>query len=356
MKAFFHVVATSCLLLWSTAATSASIDAESAPSTSNDPAVGVVVNDGNASSDDSDRGSLGNARPSSQDADSLPLMSSSNSGTGSDDGTGNHNEETNASSGSHPRGSTMRHSTNYYDNNQNNDHQRGETNYDDEKTYLDLFGERAKELLTLHVVPSTDAECGWSWRTGRCEPYCVCGFHFLPGDYHLGRACRLRRLTRGENIAEETGEEASLQEAWQKVWRVNTQQGTKEEMPAEVLLGEGAATMCTPPPDSRYALILRQITAHLPSSKKMLHHYQKLKNATVNAAKMTKFKACVRLKESVQERARVRNQLVVLTRKGSVLLRWVCGAMSEDGNNTTIEEDPPEASPNGADMHSENVD
>ena len=63
---------------------------------------------------------------------------------------------------------------------------------DDEATLLDLFGEAAKELLTKHVIPPTDAQCRWDWRHLRCEPYCDCAFSPLYGDYSLGRACRMR--------------------------------------------------------------------------------------------------------------------------------------------------------------------
>ena len=73
-------------------------------------------------------------------------------------------------------------------------------NSDMEKTYLDLFGESAKEFLTQKapeklkkVFPATDEECSWDWRYIRCEPYCECSFQpKLPGDFHLGRACRKR--------------------------------------------------------------------------------------------------------------------------------------------------------------------
>jgi hypothetical protein len=69
-----------------------------------------------------------------------------------------------------------------------------------DKTYLDLFGESAKEFLTQKapeklktVFPDTDDECRWDWRYLRCEPYCECSFRpKLPGDFHLGRACRRR--------------------------------------------------------------------------------------------------------------------------------------------------------------------
>ena len=63
---------------------------------------------------------------------------------------------------------------------------------DDEATLLDLFGEAAKELLTKHIVPPTDAQCRWDWRHLRCEPHCDCALTPLYGDYSLGRACRVR--------------------------------------------------------------------------------------------------------------------------------------------------------------------
>ena len=63
---------------------------------------------------------------------------------------------------------------------------------DDEATLLDLFGEAAKELLTKHIVPPTDAQCRWDWRHLRCEPHCDCSLSPLYGDYSLGRACRVR--------------------------------------------------------------------------------------------------------------------------------------------------------------------
>ena len=50
-------------------------------------------------------------------------------------------------------------STNYYSS--KNPNRSLNAKYDDEQTYLDLFGERAKELLTQHIIPSTDAECRW---------------------------------------------------------------------------------------------------------------------------------------------------------------------------------------------------
>lgn len=65
-------------------------------------------------------------------------------------------------------------------------------NYDeDDRTLLDIFGESAKQYLTQKVIPPTDVECRWDWRSVRCEPYCHCDFLPQWGDYHLGRSCRL---------------------------------------------------------------------------------------------------------------------------------------------------------------------
>jgi len=68
-----------------------------------------------------------------------------------------------------------------------------ETDY--ERTYLDIFGEMAKEFLTRKLIPISDADCQWNWRHGRCEPSCTCSFQPKPGDFHLGRACRRRLIT-----------------------------------------------------------------------------------------------------------------------------------------------------------------
>ena len=90
---------------------------------------------------------------------------------------------------------------------------------DDDRTLLDIFGEAAKEYLTKKVVrqwfldlpfqevtaailtvqcrfqiPDTDPECRWNWQNLRCESACDCEFRIKRGDYHLGRACRLRTI------------------------------------------------------------------------------------------------------------------------------------------------------------------
>ncbi|KAG7366396.1 hypothetical protein IV203_029066 [Nitzschia inconspicua] len=65
----------------------------------------------------------------------------------------------------------------------------------DDQTYLDLFGEMAKEFLTQKLIPTSDPECQWNWRHGRCEPVCLCDFQPKRGDFHLGRACRRRLST-----------------------------------------------------------------------------------------------------------------------------------------------------------------
>ena len=43
-------------------------------------------------------------------------------------------------------------------------------------------------------IPETDAECRWDWRYARCEPFCSCHLRPQWGDFHVGRACRMRTL------------------------------------------------------------------------------------------------------------------------------------------------------------------
>eukprot|EP00591_Stephanopyxis_turris_P004862 CAMPEP_0195508364 /NCGR_PEP_ID=MMETSP0794_2-20130614/1586_1 /TAXON_ID=515487 /ORGANISM="Stephanopyxis turris, Strain CCMP 815" /LENGTH=322 /DNA_ID=CAMNT_0040635307 /DNA_START=98 /DNA_END=1066 /DNA_ORIENTATION=+ len=74
---------------------------------------------------------------------------------------------------------------------------------EDDGTLLDAFGQLAKEFLTQHVIPDTDAECRWDWRYLRCEPHCQCFLQPEWGDYHVGRACRSRHYEEDEEEGEE---------------------------------------------------------------------------------------------------------------------------------------------------------
>lgn len=73
--------------------------------------------------------------------------------------------------------------------------------------------------LVALQIPETDAECRWDWRYARCEPHCDCHFLLKSGDFHLGRACRLRP-------------------------------SSTEEAPAQ----------CDIPPSTRYAVIVKKAT------------------------------------------------------------------------------------------------
>jgi hypothetical protein len=64
---------------------------------------------------------------------------------------------------------------------------------DENATYLDVFGEVTKDILTNQIIPETTALCDWNWMHLRCEPFCHCSYQPLWGDYHLGRSCRARR-------------------------------------------------------------------------------------------------------------------------------------------------------------------
>lgn len=74
------------------------------------------------------------------------------------------------------------------------EHQQNEMEYQkavqDDRSLLDLFGEVAKTFFTNKVIPVTDVDCRWDWRSVRCEPFCSCAFKPMRGDYHLGRSCR----------------------------------------------------------------------------------------------------------------------------------------------------------------------
>jgi hypothetical protein len=75
--------------------------------------------------------------------------------------------------------------------NNNNNNNKVDADEFDNRTLLDTFGEAAKQYLTQRVIPKTDPECKWDWRSVRCEPFCQCAFAPNRGDYHLGRSCRL---------------------------------------------------------------------------------------------------------------------------------------------------------------------
>jgi hypothetical protein len=70
---------------------------------------------------------------------------------------------------------------------------------DENATYLDVFGEVAKDILTNQIIPETTASCDWNWMHLRCEPFCNCSYQPLWGDYHLGRSCRARLY--GDNVS-----------------------------------------------------------------------------------------------------------------------------------------------------------
>ena len=42
------------------------------------------------------------------------------------------------------------------------------------------------------VSPPTDKTCDWDWKTLHCQPRATCKLAYRYGDWHIGRACRLR--------------------------------------------------------------------------------------------------------------------------------------------------------------------
>ena len=295
---------------------------------------------------------------SDDESDFSPSAASSSSNTTTD-----YFDTTNA----HPHhGHDMNHaqSAYYYNNNQN---MILNTNYDDDQTYLDLFGERAKELLTRHLIPSTDADCRWDWRTGRCEPYCTCALQFLWGDYHLGRSCRIRQSPPPNTFSKEiphegNNEEASWQDAWQEVWQTELTDGTVDSSFLPPLFStdqpsvadasttrEETSATCTLPPDSRYIQMMNHLANTYVLSTRIVERFHKIKNAS--SASVTKGmvhgrqhwtnmrqKSCEIVKSKVEERAKGRNQPVVLTRQGATWIRRVCGPTGNDSDQRVDEE------------------
>jgi hypothetical protein len=229
-----------------------------------------------------------------------------------------------------------------------NNRYRYTPNYDDEQTYLDLFGERAKELLTQHIIPATDANCRWDWRMGRCEPFCQCGYFFLWGDYHLGRSCRLRsKFTPVQSSGETKTSSDSLQDAWQQ-WADHMDD--PDAFASFVDSGNRAKQSqndlqeCSLPSESRYTQAVYYFTKLLEHGTIVLHQSQKVKQQAAKLASgalthgKNKFNdgrenACKGLKSMIEAREQERNQPVVLTRRGMVWIRRLCG--KNTGNDTT---------------------
>jgi hypothetical protein len=236
---------------------------------------------------------------------------------------------------------------------------------DNDQTFLDLFGERAKELLTQHIIPSTDIHCKWDWRMGRCEPYCECQLLPLWGDYHLGRSCRYRTSPPpqlGADGLEKQVDETSWQEAWQEVWQSQITSGGDAAtfvpplFPKNNLAAKGDseggrtdAYTCSLPPESRYIQIIQQFTKALSHSTVVVDQFQKLKHVSSIALDKAmvqgqhqfmnaRHSACETVKRKIQERAQERDQPVVLTKQGAAWIRRVCG------NETTRSELKKEAS------------
>ncbi len=218
-----------------------------------------------------------------------------------------------------------------------------EFSVDDEQTYLDLFGERAKEILTQHIIPSTDTECRWDWRMGRCEPYCDCTMQFLWGDFHLGRSCRRRPIRRGnEKRGMSTSGETSWEEAWQEVTErmdsptffptlfLNNENG--QDSYDSKILGS-----CDLPPESRYILTIQQLTKTLSHTTVVFEQFQKYQNAITKMLLLAKSQgqeqftvarhhACLVFKKKMEEREKETKQSLVLTKRGMIWFRRLCGS------------------------------
>ncbi len=61
----------------------------------------------------------------------------------------------------------------------------------EDKTLLEVAGDKIKGFVLSNLTPPTDKECTYSLKRARCEPKCACRLHYRLGDYWLGRMCRL---------------------------------------------------------------------------------------------------------------------------------------------------------------------
>jgi len=213
----------------------------------------------------------------------------------------------------------------------------------DEQTYLDLFGERAKEILTQHIIPSTDTECRWDWRMGRCEPYCECAMQFLWGDYHLGRSCRRRPIRVKDDIR---GESATGETSWEEAWQEVTQRmDSPTFFPTLFLHNENYQDSydsknigsCNLPPESRYILAIQKLTKTLSHTTVVFEQFQKYQNSITKMLLLAKSQgqeqfsvarqhACLAIKTKLEEREKERKQSLVLTTRGMIWFRRLCGS------------------------------
>jgi hypothetical protein len=303
--------------------------------------------------------------PSSSSSDSTNTVDDD---AGSGNGNGersdiNSNENDFNSNGSSDNGNNRECGNSYYYNNYYNN---GETRrvhsivqYDDELTYLDIFGEVAHEVLTQHIIPSTDIECHWDWRTVRCEPYCNCAYLFLWGDFHLGRSCRYRtspppsQFVNDDNVEQHVSSgsdyEPSWQEAWQEIWNkgkptVDTPMANlksnreieEEKEEEETTTAWDNKTSCTLPPENLYIRLVKRLTSYTTRSNIVREQLKKLKSASTNTMDagivhgrhhltQIRHKACETVTSKVVERANGRDHPVLLTKQGATWIRKVCG-------------------------------
>jgi len=187
---------------------------------------------------------------------------------------------------------------------------------------------------------------GWA-----SEPYCECLYFYKWGDYHLGRSCRLR----SKFIPVKSNEaKSSLQDAWQQ-WADTMDD--PDAFASFVDSGNKAKKTkndtCSLPPESRYTQAVHYVTKLLGGGTIILHEYQKMKHHLAKLASKSlshgkgKFdegrqNACDELKRMVEERERERNQTVILTRRGMVWIRRICGTKNQTLTNTSTDNEQQE--------------
>ena len=207
---------------------------------------------------------------------------------------------------------------------------------------------------TNETNPSTDLT---SSSLRRCEPYCKCGLMFLVGDYHLGRSCRLRSRPPPNFDATSKDRQETWQKAWRDMWHSQLSSEGDDHLSsfipplfqqrddAQTVFEWDASMSCDLPPDSRYMKLTTMTSNAIKKTVGVTEHLDRLKTGSstlLGRAKaqiqQARFVACEFVKTKLQERARIRGD-IVLSQQGATVLKKMCGSYVGEDSEVKAEVD-----------------
>lgn len=180
----------------------------------------------------------------------------------------------------------------------------------------------------------------------RCEPYCKCSLMFLVGDYHLGRSCRLRSRPPPNFDATTDDRQETWQKAWGDMWHSQlSSEGDDHDhlsnfIPPLFQQREDPQTAfqwdtsmsCDLPPDNHYMKLTTVASNAFKKTVGVTEQLDRLKTGSstlIGQAKanvqQARFAACAFVKTKLQERARIRGD-IVLSQQGALVLKKMCGS------------------------------